>query len=241
MRGVILAGGMGSRLHPCTQVTNKHLLPVYNKPMIFYPLEILKSFGIKDIMIITGGECIGDFMRLLGSGSTFGVNLTYRIQDKALGIAHALSLAEDFAKVDNDKIAVILGDNIFEEVEIPKEELQSDNAIIFIKEVEDPERFGVAILDENGNVVEIEEKPKNPKTNYAVTGLYIYPLDVFDVIRTLKPSQRGEYEITDVNNYYVRNGRMKAILLKGFWSDAGTFHSLHRASTLVKEKEEARE
>lgn len=236
MKGVILAGGTGSRLHPCTQVTNKHLLPVYNKPMVFHPLETLKSLGVREILIVTGGECIGDFMRLLGSGSSLGVSLTYRIQDGALGIAHALSLAEDFAK-SGSHIAVILGDNIFEKVSLP-EDLKRDEALIFIKEVDDPERFGVVTFDKDKKVIEIEEKPKKPKSRYAVTGLYIYPLDVFDFIRTLKPSHRGELEITDVNNYYVKRNRMKAIELKGFWGDAGTFQSLHKASTFVREREE---
>lgn len=232
MRGVILAGGTGSRLYPCTLVTNKHLLPVFDKPMIFHPLEILKSLGIDDILIVTGGESIGDFMKLLGSGENFGVRLTYRIQDKPLGIAHALLSAEDFAK--GDKIVVILGDNVFEKVEVDKSLITTgDNAIVFLKDVEDPQRFGVATFDKDGNVIEIEEKPKVPKTNYAVTGLYVYPPDVFDFIKILKPSARGELEITDVNNFYIKNKRLKAIKLDRFWSDAGTFPSLMRASVFL--------
>jgi len=167
--------------------------------MIYYPLETLIKSGIKDILIVTGGESVGHFMQLLGSGEKFGVDFTYKIQDKAIGIAHALLLAEDFAK--GEKIVVILGDNVFENVKIDKELLKEDgNAAIFLKEVADAHRFGVATLDDKGNVIEVEEKPKNPKSNYATTGLYIYPSDVYDFIRTLKPSDRGELEITDVNN-----------------------------------------
>ena len=232
MRGVILAGGKGTRLHPCTLVTNKHLLPVFNKPMIFHPLEILKNIGIDDILIVTGGESIGDFMKLLGSGEPFGVKLTYRIQDKPMGIAHALLLAEDFAR--GEKIIVILGDNIFERAEIDMDFInEDDSAVICVKEVEDARRFGVAVLDKRGNVIEIEEKPYRPKSNYAVTGLYVYPPDVFDFIKTLKPSARGELEITEVNNFYIKNGRMKTIKLDGFWSYAGTFNSLMRARKLL--------
>lgn len=238
MRGVILAGGTGSRLHPCTLVTNKHLLPVFKKPMIYYPLETLIKSGIKDILIVTGGESVGHFMQLLGSGEKFGVDFTYKIQDKAIGIAHALLLAEDFAK--GEKIVVILGDNVFENVKIDKELLKEDgNAAIFLKEVADAHRFGVATLDDKGNVIEVEEKPKNPKSNYATTGLYIYPSDVYDFIRTLKPSDRGELEITDVNNFYIKNKRMKAIKLDGFWSDTGTFLSLMRTSTFLWERDKS--
>lgn len=209
-----------------------NLLPVYNKPMIFHPLETLKNLGINDILIVTGGESIGDFMKLLGSGEHLGVKLTYKIQDKPLGIAHALLLAEDFAR--NEKIAVILGDNIFEKVDVDEKLIsEGDEALVFLKEVEDPERFGVAVFNDNNNVIEIEEKPKIPKSNYAVTGLYIYPPDVFDFVKTLRPSARGELEITDVNNYYIKKNKMKAIKLDGFWSDAGTFNSLMKASTFL--------
>ena len=237
MKGVILAGGFGTRLHPCTLATNKHLLPVYNKPMIFHPIETLKAMGIKDILIVTGGECIGDFMRLLGDGEKFGVDFTYKIQSEPKGIAHALLQAEDFAH--GEKIAVILGDNIFERAETGEDVLKdSSNATIFIKEMDDAQRFGVVVFDEKGGVKGIEEKPKEPKSRFVVTGLYIYPSDVFDFVKTLSPSARGELEITDVNNHYVRSGRMKAVKLKGFWSDAGTFPSLLRASVLVKERED---
>ena len=233
MRGVILAGGQGTRLRPLTLVTNKHLLPVYDKPMIVHPLETLKSLGIKDILIVTGGEYMADFMRFLGSGEKFGVRLTYKIQDKPLGIAHALLQAEDFLRGEK-KVVAILGDNIFEKIEIDDDLLNDeDNAIIFLKEVEHPERFGTAVFDSNGKLIAIEEKPKVPKSKYAVTGLYIYPSDVFDFIKTLKPSARGELEITDVNNWYLKQGRLKYVIVKGFWTDAGTFPTLLRANILV--------
>ena len=233
MRGVILAGGQGTRLRPLTLVTNKHLLPVYDKPMIVHPLETLKSLGIKDILIVTGGEYMADFMRFLGSGEKFGVRLTYKIQDKPLGIAHALLQAEDFLRGEK-KVVAILGDNIFERIEIDDDLLNDeDNAIIFLKEVEHPERFGTAVFDSNGKLIAIEEKPKVPKSKYAVTGLYIYPNDVFDFIKTLKPSARGELEITDVNNWYLKQGRLKYVIVKGFWTDAGTFPTLLRANILV--------
>ncbi|RMF54315.1 spore coat protein [Candidatus Woesearchaeota archaeon] len=233
MKGVVLAGGTGSRLMPCTKVTNKHLLPVYNKPMIYYPLQTLIDAGIKEILIVSGPGHAGHFLNLLGSGSEFGVKFTYEIQEEAGGIAQALGLAEDFA--DNEAVAVILGDNVFEDNF--KEEIQSfkKGAKIFIKEVPDPHRFGVVEL-EGDKVIGIEEKPKNPKSNYCVTGLYIYDNEVFDVIKTLKPSERGELEITDVNNHYIDKGKMTAVKVKGFWSDAGTFDSLLRASILVKQK-----
>lgn len=235
IKGVILAGGTGSRLYPLTKVTNKHLLPVYNKPMILYPLETLKSLGIDEICIVSGGEHIADFMRFLGSGSEFGVKLTYKVQDGPKGIAHALLQAEKFVKND-EKVVVILGDNIFEKVEAPQEALSDNNAYIYIKEVEDPERFGVVKFDENNEIAEIIEKPKEPPSKFAVTGLYIYPSDVFDFIKTLKPSQRGELEITDVNNWYLKQGRLKAIKIDGFWSDAGTFESLLKATLFVAER-----
>ena len=232
INGIILAGGTGSRLYPLTKVTNKHLLPVYNKPMIFYPLETLKSLGISDICIVSGGEHIADFIRLLGSGSEFEVKLTYKVQDGPKGIAHALLQAEEFVK-EGEKATVILGDNVFEDVEAPSNIFSDDNAYIYLKEVEDPERFGVPKLNDEGDVIEILEKPKNPPSKFAVTGLYIYPNDVFDFIKTLKPSQRGELEITDVNNWYIKQGRLKAVFLDGFWSDAGTFESLLKAALFV--------
>jgi glucose-1-phosphate thymidylyltransferase len=230
VKGAILAGGTGTRLKPLTEVTNKHLLPIFDQPMIVHPLNILKQIGINDICIVTGGEYMADFMRFLGSGVRFEVKLTYKIQDNPLGIAHALLQTEDFFK--KEKVVAILGDNIFEKVEVPKEAFEDDFAYIFLKEIKNPQRFGVAVFDENGNIIEIEEKPKLPKSNFAVTGLYIYPNDVFDFIKTLKPSARGELEITDVNNWYLKQGRLKAIKLKGYWSDAGSFTSWLKANLL---------
>jgi glucose-1-phosphate thymidylyltransferase len=234
MKGVILAGGTGSRLFPLTKVTNKHLLPVYDKPMIYYPLKTLIKAGIEDILIVSGRGHVGHFLELLGSGSEFGVRLSYEIQTEAGGIAQALSLAEGFA--DGDSVTVILGDNIYEDD--VKEHVKSfqKGARIFLKPVTDAHRFGVAEVDEANNLVlGIEEKPRQPKSNYAVTGLYIYDSTVFDVIKTLRPSGRGELEITDVNNHYVRNGTLSFSVLRGFWSDAGTFESLLKASQMVKE------
>lgn len=231
---MILAGGKGSRLYPLTKLTNKHLLPVYDMPMIYYPLYKLVEAGIKDILIISGPEHAGDFLRLLGSGKDFGVRLWYEIQDEAGGIAQALGLAEEF--VGDSRFVTILGDNIFEDPigQYVEEFRKSDaEAMIFIKNVPDPWRFGVATLD-GERVIKIVEKPKNPETNWAVTGMYFYSSSVFDIVKTLKPSERGELEITDVNNAYVRRGRLIARKLKGFWSDAGTFESLYRAAGLVR-------
>ena len=233
MKGIILAGGTGSRLYPLTKVTNKHLLPVYDRPMIYYPLHTLMNAGIKDIMIVSGKGHAGHFLELLGSGSEFGIRLTYEIQDTAGGIAQALGLAEDFA--DDDNVAVILGDNIFQDS--VKDAVQSfgGGAHIFFKTVHDAQRFGVAEVDEiRGQVLGIEEKPVVPKSDLAVTGLYLYDGGVFDVIKTLKPSGRGELEITDVNNEYIRQGAMGYSVLNGYWSDAGTFESLLRAGVMVE-------
>ncbi len=232
MKGVILAGGTGSRLYPLTKVTNKHLLPVYDKPMIYYPMETLINAGIKDIMIVSGRGHAGHFLELLGSGVDYGVHFTYEIQEEAGGIAQALALAEDF--VDGDSVTVILGDNIFQDN--IKEDVANFNggARIFLKEVTDAHRFGVAEL-KGEKVIGIEEKPKVPKSNFAVTGLYMYDSDVFDAVKTLKPSGRGELEITDVNNYYISKGAMEYGVLEGFWSDAGTFESLLRAGNLVQQ------
>jgi glucose-1-phosphate thymidylyltransferase len=232
MKGVILAGGTGSRMYPLTKVTNKHLLPVYDKPMIYYPLQTLVNAGIKEIMIVSGRGHAGHFLELLGSGMEFGVQLTYEIQEKAGGIAEALGLAENWA--DDDPVAVILGDNIFEDSIDADVTSFRKGARIFLKEVTDAQRFGVAEIDGN-RVVSIEEKPKKPKSKFAVTGLYLYDPDVFSVIRSLKPSGRGELEITDVNNAYIKSGEMQFSLLRGFWSDAGTFDSLLRASLLVQQ------
>jgi len=233
MKGVILAGGLGSRLLPLTKITNKHLLPVYNKPMIYYPIEVLKKAGIRDILIISGRHHAGHFLELLGRGEELGLRLSYSIQEKEGGIAEALSLAEDF--VGNDNVTVILGDNIFEDNFERDITSFKEGARIFIKKVEDPERFGVAEIAGN-KVINIEEKPKFPKTNYAVTGIYIYDSNVFKIIKTIIRSERGELEITDVNNKYIYEGKMDSCLVGGFWSDAGTFESLFNSSKFIREK-----
>ena len=231
MKGIILAGGTGSRLYPLTKVTNKHLLPVYDKPMVYYPLQTLVSAGITEIMIVSGRGHAGHFLELLGSGADFGVSLTYEIQEKAGGIAEALGLAAGWA--DDDDVAVILGDNIFQDDITAEVASFEKGAKIFLKEVPDARRFGVAEL-KGDQVISIEEKPQHPKSSYAVTGLYLYDHSVFSVIKKLKPSGRGELEITDVNNAYIKKGRMHYSVLTGYWSDAGTFDSLLRASMLVQ-------
>jgi len=234
MKGVILAGGLGTRLSPLTKVTNKHLLPVYNKPMIYYPLEALVKAGIEDILIVTGGNNAGDFLKLLGNGNEFGLkHLNYSYQVGEGGIAEALSLAEFLCK--NEKVCVILGDNIIEKnivQAVRNFKKQSRGARIILKEVSDPERFGVPLLD-GKRIVRIEEKPKNPASHYAVTGIYMYDATVFEIIKTLKPSGRGELEITDVNNAYIDRGEMTWEALDGWWTDAGTFESLLLANQLV--------
>lgn len=241
IKGVVLAGGLGKRLYPLTKVTNKHLLPIYNKPMIFYPIETLVKAGVTDVLLVTGGNDAGDFLRLLGNGKEFGLKeLHYTYQEGEGGIAAALSLAEDFA--DNGPIAVILGDNVFKDDirhGLERFRKQGRGAKIFLKKVPDPQRFGVPIL--NGRkVVKIEEKPKSPKSPFAVTGIYIYDESIFGIIQTLKPSGRGELEITDVNNRYIESGLMTYEVLKGWWTDAGTFESLRHANELVAEEEEAK-
>ncbi len=225
MKGVILAGGLGTRLRPLTLITNKHLLPVYDKPMILYPLETLKQSGITDIMVVCGKENGGDFMNFLGSGKEYGVKLSYALQHGSGGIAEALSLAADF--VDGDKMAVILGDNIFEDnfMESVKKFYELSGAMVFLKEVPDPQRFGVAEVD-GGKIKEIIEKPKMPKSKMATVGFYLYDSDVFKKIAKLTPSARGELEITDVHNLYIKENRLYYDFVKGFWSDAGTFESL---------------
>jgi glucose-1-phosphate thymidylyltransferase len=234
MKGVVLAGGTGSRLYPLTKVTNKHLLPVYDKPMIYYPIQTLMDAGIDKILIVTGGKNAGDFLRLLGSGKDLGaVHLNYTYQEGEGGIADALSLAESFA--DGDSICVILGDNIIHgSLRGPVEDFrrQGAGASILLKDVQDAQRFGVAEV-RDGRIVRIEEKPEHPKSNYAVTGIYMYDPTVFQKIRQLVPSRRGELEITDVNNSYIDEGNMTFSLLEGWWTDAGTFDSLHRAANLV--------
>jgi len=233
MKGVVLAGGTGSRLMPLTKVTNKHLLPVGRKPMIYHPVEKLTQAGTQEILIVTGVEHMGDVVSLLGSGKDFGVRFTYKVQDEAGGIAQALSLAENFA--GGDRIAVILGDNIFEDSLAGEVSLYRDQpagARVLLKEVPDPQRFGVAEV-KDGKVIGIEEKPKKPKSDYAVTGVYFYDDKVFNIIRTLRPSGRGELEITDVNNAYLKRGELTYGLMKGWWSDAGTFESLAKVQALV--------
>ena len=237
MKGVILAGGLGSRLLPLTKVTNKHLLPVFNKPMIYYPLETLVRAGLKDILVVTGGNSSGEFLRLLGNGREFGLkHIHYTYQEGEGGIAAALSLAEDFA--DGDRLVVILGDNILEDDIRPfvaRFRRQKAGARLLLKKVEDPERFGVAEL-RGKKVVSIVEKPKRPKSPYIVTGVYMFDHQVFDIIRTLRPSGRGELEITDVNNRYLEMKQLEYDFLEGYWTDAGTFDSLLRANALVAEK-----
>jgi glucose-1-phosphate thymidylyltransferase len=234
MKGVVLAGGTGSRLFPLTKITNKHLLPIYDKPMIYYPIQTLVEAGIGDIMIVTGGKNSGDFLRLLANGKEFGLkHLNYTYQEGEGGIADALALAEHFA--DGDKLCVILGDNVIEGTireAVDEFRKQPSGAKILLKEVPDAERFGVAEI-EGDRIVGIEEKPKQPKSNYAVTGVYMFDNTVFDKIRTLVPSGRGELEITDVNNAYIREGTMTFSYLEGWWTDAGTFESLLRAANLV--------
>jgi glucose-1-phosphate thymidylyltransferase len=234
MKGIVLAGGLGTRLLPLTKITNKHLLPVFDRPMIYYPLQALINVGISDILIVTGGNAAGEFLRLLGNGREFGLkDIHYTYQEGEGGIAEALGLTENF--VDGDRVCVILGDNIFSAGIGPGVEgfmKLPSGARIFLKEVDDPERFGVAELD-GKRVVGIEEKPKKPKSRYAVTGIYLYDAEVYSIVKTLKPSGRGELEITDVNNAYVRKGTLTWDLLDGWWTDAGTFESLHRANTLV--------
>jgi len=234
IKGVVLAGGLGTRLAPLTRVTNKHLLPVYRKPMIYYPIEKLVKAGLQEIMVVTGGPFAGDFLKLLGNGREFGLKeVHYTYQEGEGGIAEALGLTENF--VEGDRVCVILGDNLFSApIGRGLEEFmkQKSGAKIFLKEVEDPERFGVAEL-KGKNVVGIEEKPKKPKSTYAVTGIYMYDNEVFSIVKTLKPSGRGELEITDVNNAYVKKGTLTYEVLEGWWTDAGTFDSLYRANKLV--------
>jgi glucose-1-phosphate thymidylyltransferase len=236
MKGVVLAGGLGTRLLPLTKVTNKHLLPVYNKPMIFYPIQTLVNAGVTEIMLVTGGNNAGDFLRLLGNGKEFGLkHLNYTYQQGEGGIADALRLAEHFA--DGESICVILGDNIIQgNVAKTAEEFrrQGQGAKILLKEVKDPQRFGVPVLD-GRRVTKIEEKPANPQSPYAVTGIYFYDSHVFEFIRTLKPSARGELEITDVNNAYIKAGSLSWDVLEGWWTDAGTIESLYLANQLVSQ------
>lgn len=234
MKGIILAGGTGSRLYPLTKVTNKHLLPVGKYPMIFHSVFKLKEAGIQDILIVTGKEHMGDVVNLLGSGREMGVTFTYKVQDEAGGIAQALDLAEHF--VGEDQMVVILGDNVFSDSiadYVNNFKQQQLGAKILIQEVHDPKRYGVAELD-NGKIVSIEEKPQNPKSSYAVTGIYMFDSSVFDIVKTLKPSGRGELEITDVNNAYIKRSQLTYDILQGWWTDAGTHESLTKANELAK-------
>lgn len=234
VKGVVLAGGLGTRLAPLTKVTNKHLLPVGRKPMIYYPIEKLARAGVSDIMIVTGGPFAGDFLRLLGNGRAFGLkDLHYTYQEGEGGIAEALGLTENFA--EGDRVCVILGDNVFQDdigSALRRFMAQPAGARVFLKEVEDPERFGVAEV-RDGKVASIEEKPSAPKSSYAVTGVYMFDETVFEIVRTLKPSGRGELEITDVNNAYVDRGTLAYEIMEGWWTDAGTFESLLRAGNLA--------
>ncbi len=237
MKGVILAGGEGTRLLPCTKLINKTCLPLYDKPIIYYTIQTLVSAGLEEILIITGGEHAGDLLKLLGNGKEFGLKeIHYTYQEQPNGIAHGLQLAEDFA--DSEKIVFILADNIFEDSikeDIKAFENQKWGARLFLKKIPDPERFGVAEV-KGDKIINIEEKPKKPKSDLAVTGLYMYDSQVFDVIRTLKPSARGEYEITDVNNFYIQKNIATYRILKGFWSDVGTFESLYKTSQFIARK-----
>jgi glucose-1-phosphate thymidylyltransferase len=236
VKGVVLAGGLGTRLRPLTAVTNKHLLPVYNQPMIYYPIQALVNAGITDIMIVTGGNSAGDFLKLLGNGKAFGLkHLNYTYQEGEGGIAEALSLVEHFTA--GDSICVILGDNVIEgniSAAVRAYSEQQRGARIMLRKVPDPQRFGVPVL-EGPRVIRIEEKPDEPKSEYAVIGIYMYDREVYDIIRTLRPSGRGELEITDVNNAYIERGEMTWDELEGWWTDAGTFESLLLASNLVAE------
>ena len=234
IKGVVLAGGLGTRLAPLTKVTNKHLLPVGKEPMIFHPVRKLTEAGIAEILIVTGVDHMGDVVNLLGSGKDFGCRFTYKVQDEAGGIAQALGLAENFA--GQDPLCVILGDNIFQDSIAPYVKAfaeQKTGARLLLKQVHDPQRYGVAEVV-GAKVVAIEEKPKAPKSDLAVVGIYFYDATVFDVIRTLKPSKRGELEITDVNNHFLKAGNLQCDRLQGWWTDAGTFESLAHANELVK-------
>lgn len=234
MKGIILAGGNGTRLSPLTKITNKHLLPIYKKPMIYYPLETLVKAGIEDVLVVTGGNNPGDFLKLLGNGKEFGFKeIHYAYQEGSGGIAAALSLAEDFA--DNEKIIVILGDNIFEDnfkEAVEKFKKQEKGAKIFLKEIQDPKRFGVPVFYSD-KIIKIEEKPLMPQSKYAVSGIYMYDSQVWEVIKNLKPSGRGELEISDVNNFYIQQGTMNYEILNGWWIDAGTFDSMLEAANLA--------
>ena len=233
MKGVILAGGKGTRLYPLTKVTNKHLLPVGKEPMMFHPIKQLVSTGLKQILVVTSTEHMGDIVKVLGSGKDFGCEFTFQVQEEPKGIAHALSLAENFAS--NDKIIVFLGDNIFEysiKPYVKNFEKQKEGARVLLKKVSDPDRYGLAAMDER-QILEIEEKPSSPKTDYAVVGVYMYNPVVFDILKNIKPSDRGEYEITSVNNEYIKRGELEYDIIKGGWMDTGTFESYLEANKIL--------
>ncbi|PIZ71121.1 spore coat protein [Candidatus Peregrinibacteria bacterium CG_4_10_14_0_2_um_filter_43_11] len=234
MKGIILAGGAGTRLHPITKVTSKQLLPVYNKPMIFYPLETLLKAGITDILIIIAPENAGDFVRLLGSGKEFGAKFTYEVQEKPEGLAQAFIIGASF--IGNDSVAMILGDNLFEDDFSEAVKNFKSGASIFLKDVPDPQRFGIAEIDADLNVLSVEEKPKIPKSKYAITGLYMYDNTVVEKAKNITPSARGELEITGLHDMYLKEGNLNAVILKGKWLDTGTFESLHEASCFAREK-----
>lgn len=233
MKGVILAGGFGNRLKPLTEITNKHLLPIYNKPVIFYPIETLIKSGIREILVVTGPEYAGGFMKLLGSGQKFGCEFYFAVQEEAGGIADALKRAKQF--VGKDSVAVILGDNIFENEFFDTVSKFKKGATLFLKKVHDPERFGVAEINDKQKIIRITEKPKSPASPYAVTGFYLYDSEVFTIIETLIPSGRGELEITDVNNHYIERDELQGVFIQGKWTDAGTFESLYEANQIARE------
>jgi glucose-1-phosphate thymidylyltransferase len=240
MKGIILSGGEGTRMRPLTRITSKQLLPIYNKPMIFYPLEKLISAGINDILIIVSPDHCGDYMKLLGSGREFGVRFTYEIQDKPEGLAQAFIIGEEF--IGGDSVAMVLGDNIFEHDFTESLKNFQSGGLVFAVEVSDPERSGVVEFDENMKVLSIEEKPKKPKSNYIIPGMYIYDNRVVEVAKQVKPSGRGELEITDLHNWYLQNGELRVELLQGQWIDAGTFESYHKANELAFQRaQEGRE
>ena len=239
MKGIILAGGKATRLRPLTKITSKQLLPVYNKPMIYYPLQTLLDAGIKDILIIIAPDYAGHFLNLLGSGKEFGARFSYEIQDAPRGLSDAFIVGESF--IGKDKVAMILGDNIFLDHDFSRAiKSFKSGGMVFAKEVPDPERFGVVKFDKNNKVLSIEEKPAKPKSNFAVVGLYVYDNRVIEYAKALKPSPRGEIEITDLNNRYLKDGELKVNIFDGIWEDAGTFDSLLRIQNIVAEKERAK-